>query len=60
MSTILIAAAAVVVVVVIVVAAWALLRNRPVDGEDEKLKVTEDHIIEKMNTILRYQNVDRP
>ena len=61
MDTMLIAAGVCIVVVVAAIAAYAYLRRpRHEEEEDEGRKVTEDHIIAKMDTILRYQNADRP
>ena len=51
--------AGVAVIVVVAVAAYALLRRPKPEEKDEGKRVTEDHIIAKMDTILRYQNVDR-
>lgn len=52
--------AVVAVVVIVAIAAFAYLRRPKKAEEDDGKKITEDHIIAKMDTILRYQNVDRP
>ena len=52
--------AVVAVVVIVAIAAFAYLRRPKKAEEDDGKKITEDHIIAKMDTILRHQNVDRP
>ena len=60
MDTIVIAAGICVVAAIAVIAAALYLRRPKQEPEDEGRKVTEDHVIAKMDTILRYQNADRP
>ncbi len=55
---VMIASVCAVAIIVVVGAICLILRNRKQE-EDPGRIVTEDQIIEKMNTILRYNNEDR-
>ena len=59
MDALVIGGVVVAVIVVVAVVAYAYMKRPKKEEPDERKKISEDHIIAKMDTILRYQNVDR-